>query len=407
MALELDAAVTLRETTKKARGWLIDVAAPLWAAGGRTESGLFAERMTLDGVADARYFRCFVQARHVFSFVAAGSMGWEGPWQTLVSETIDLLFANARRRDGFYVHRMDLNGAPLDGRADLYDQAFMLLALGTAGGALDRQDLFDAAESLLDTLEAQWSHPMGGYTEGEVVDASLRRQNPHMHLFEAFLALAEKSGRQRFWDAAVAIASMAEQHFIDTETGALREYFTQDWMPLGLGRRRDGDIIEPGHCSEWAWLFERLAAKGWAEGVRVSDGLVNFARSYGIDSARGVMIDEVWLDGTVKSARARLWPQTERAKAATVRWQRLHSAVEAQEAVAAIVGLEQYLAVDVPGLWRDKLNEDGSWVEELAPGSSLYHIACAIAELTTASTFVNEIDQRSALESFDVSCDRS
>jgi mannose/cellobiose epimerase-like protein (N-acyl-D-glucosamine 2-epimerase family) len=388
MALDLDAAVTLPETAEKARGWLIDVAIPLWAARGRTESGLFAERMSLAGVADASYFRCFVQARHIFSFVAAGGMGWEGPWQALVSETVDVLLAKARRRDGFYVHRMDHNGAPLDGRADLYDQAFMLLALGTAGEALGRQELFDAAESLLDTIEFQWAHPMGGYTEGEIVDASLRRQNPHMHLFEAFLALAEKSGRQRFWDAAVAIASMAERHFIDPETGALREYFTQDWMPLGSGRRRDGDIIEPGHCSEWAWLFERLAAKGWAEGVPMSDGLVNFARSYGIDSARGVMIDEVWLDGAVKSARARCWPQTERAKAATVRWQRLRNAVEAQEAVAAMVGLNQYLAVDVPGLWCDKLNEDGSWVKELVPGSSLYHIACAVDELTSASKCV-------------------
>lgn len=381
MTVTIEPPILMIETASKARAWLLDEAAPLWAARGRTASGLFAERMTLEGVPNVAYFRSFVQARHIFAFVAAGRMGWNGPWAELIGQTVNVLLERARRRDGFFVHRLAENCDVLDGRADLYDQAFILFALGTAGGALGRDDLFDAAEGLLDALESQWAHPHGGFTEGEIEDASLRRQNPHMHLFEAFSALAQESGRQRFWDAAVNIASLAQAHFIDGETGALREYFTQDWQPLGEGPRSEGKIIEPGHCSEWAWLFERLSMKGWAEGAKLSDGLVGFARAHGIDAARGVMIDEVWLDGTVKSARARCWPQTERTKAAVARWRRLGSAAEANEAVAAISGLNPYLRVEVPGLWRDKLNPDGSWVDELAPGSSLYHISCAIAEM--------------------------
>lgn len=377
--------IALRDTATNARDWLLDVAAPLWAVRGRTSVGLFAERIAFDGRPDASYFRSFVQARHIFSFVATGRMGWQGPWQDLVGETVDLLLSKARRGDGLFVHRLGANGDILDSRADLYDQAFLLFGLGTAGGALARADLFDAAETLLDTLERNWAHPQGGFTEGEIVDASIRRQNPHMHLFEAFCALAQESGRQRFWDAAVKIASLAQDRFIDRETGALREYFTQDWQPIGHGVRREGDIIEPGHCSEWAWLFERLAARGWADGVRLSDGLVGFARTHGIDSARGVMVDEVWLDGGAKSARARCWPQTERTKAAVARWGRLRNDAEACEAVAAMAGLAPYLDVAIPGLWRDKLNEDGSWVDELAPGSSLYHISCAIAELVNVA----------------------
>lgn len=386
MTLTLEPSTTeLRDTAVHARDWLVDVAAPLWAERGRTGSGLFAERITLDGKPDASYFRSFVQARHIFSFVAAGRMGWQGQWQDLVGETVDLLLAKARRADGFFVHRLDENGDVLDGRVDLYDQAFLLLALGTAGGALGRAYLFDAAEGLLDALERDWAHPQGGFTEGEIVNPSIRRQNPHMHLFEAFSALAQESGRQRFWDAAVMIANLAQDRFIDHETGALHEYFTQDWQPAGKGPRREGDIIEPGHCSEWAWLFEHLAAKGWADGARLSDGLVGFARAYGIDDARGVMVDEVWLDGSTKSARARCWPQTERTKVALARWSRLGHAEEAQEAVAAMAGLAPYLDVAIPGLWRDKLSPDGSWVEEMAPGSSLYHISCAIAELVAVA----------------------
>jgi mannose-6-phosphate isomerase len=42
--------------------------------------------------------------------------------------------------------------------------------------------------------------------------------------------------------------------------------------------------------------------------------------------------------------------------------------------------LALYLDVDTPGLWRDRSLPGGGFVEEPAPASSLYHIACAIAE---------------------------
>lgn len=363
------------------RTWLLSAATPLWSVRGRTECGLFAERMTMSGEPDAAYFRSFVQARHIFAFVVAGRMGWDGPWAVLVGQTIEFLLARARRSDGFFVHRLDKNGNTLDCRADLYDQAFILLAFAVAGGALEREDLFDAAEYLLDALEREWTHPAGGFREGEIVEANIRRQNPHMHLLEALSALAEESGRQRFWDAALKIAGLCQQHFVDPETGALLEYFTEDWRPAG----ENGRVVEPGHCCEWAWLFERLYARGWEGGVQLSDQLVHFARAHGLDDSRGVMMDEVWIDGAPRSLRARLWPQTERIKVAVARWARLREPAEAAEAANAVRGLARYLSVDLRGLWYDKLNADGTWVNEHAPGSSLYHISCACAELDNAA----------------------
>jgi mannose/cellobiose epimerase-like protein (N-acyl-D-glucosamine 2-epimerase family) len=362
----------------RAQGWLCTVAAPLWATRGRTASGLFAERMTLAGVPDASYFRVFVQARHIYSFATIGSLGWDGPWRQLIAETMAAVVSGARRADGFYVHRLDAAARPLDARVDLYDQAFVLLALGTAGAALGHGQWFDVAEDLLDRIERHWAHPAGGFSEGEIVDPRLRRQNPHMHLFEAALALAEASGRPRFRQFAETIATLAVTRFIDPATGALLEYFTDDLLPApGI----EGRIVEPGHCFEWAWLFERLAATGWPGATDVADRLTEFGRQHGVDGGRGVAINEVLTDGSVHDARARLWPQTERIKIAAIRHRRLGIETEAAELLAAITGLAQYHG-DVPaGLWRDKLKPDGSWIDELAPGSSLYHIACAYAEL--------------------------
>ena len=242
---------------------------------GRTGSGLFAERIALSGVPDASNFRTFVQARHIYSFVQIGALGWSGPWRQLVEETTDTLLNRARRSDGLFVHGLDSEANHSDARADLYDQAFVLFALGTAGGALEEQSYFDEAEALLDALEARWAHAFGGFHEGEIVDPRIRRQNPHMHLLEAFLALDEASGRRRFREAAHEIANLAVQKFIDPTTGALLEYFTDDLEPA---KGVEGQIIEPGHCFEWAWLFERLACSGREDAVLTSDGLTDFAR---------------------------------------------------------------------------------------------------------------------------------
>jgi len=199
-----------------------------------------------------------------------------------------------------------------------------------------------------------------------------------MHLLEASLALFEASGRGRFLALAKSIAGLAVERLIDPATGALLEYFDDALNPAeGI----KGRIVEPGHCFEWAWLLERLASLGWLESLSISDGLVRFARSHGIDNDRGVTINEVLTDGTVHDPKARLWPQTERIKAAVVRFRRTTDESEAKETAAAVAGLERYFNVATPGLWRDKLCANGEWLEELAPGSSLYHIACAYREL--------------------------
>ena len=371
------------ELEQEARAWLIDVAAPVWSNRGRTASGLFAERMTLEGVPNEEYFRTFVQARHIYSMVAAGRSGWSGPWRALVGETMRVVIDKAKRLDGFYVHRLDRDAAVLDARADLYDQAFVLFALGTAGGALAEEAFFDEAEALIDTIEANWAHPQGGFREGEIVDPSVRRQNPHMHLFEAFSALHEASGRKRFGDAALAVAELCRTRLVDPVSGALLEYFGEDWTPAPAD---EGRIAEPGHCFEWAWLFERLARLGMTNAIAASDAMTAFGRRHGIDAQRGVEINEVLTDGSVVNGKARLWPQTERLKVAVVRYHRTGSDEDLREVAEAWTGLRKYFLPEAQHLWRDKMNEDGSFIEELAPGSSLYHISCAILEMCSLRT---------------------
>ncbi len=374
---------SLGEMAVQCRAWLFEAAAPLWSARAEGDIFLFPERLSIEGERDACAQRLFVQARHIFAFCEMGRLGWTGPWREMVEASVHFLLRAGRKPDGSYIHTFDAQGAPLDLRADLYDQAFMLLALAHAGRATGDEKLFAAAEALDDALEAHWRLPHGGYWEGEIAPCPPFRQNPHMHLLESFIALYAATGAPRWRARAEHVAALCAKFFIDPATGALTEYFDAALYPLsGV----EGRIVEPGHCYEWAWLFETLAQWETPHAAEISDRLVGFARRQGVDPRRGVAINEVTTDGAIRNADARLWPQTERLKAALARLRRTGETAERVEAQLALAGLVKYFDVPKRGAWRDKWRADGSWIEEPAPGSSLYHITCALAELcdTTA-----------------------
>ena len=365
---------SLAEAATAAHRWLFEKAAPLWVGVGYNLRGLFAEQIDAQGRAAPVVRRLRVQARQIYAYCELGRLGWSGDWRGAVEAAVGNLLDRGRRDDGLFIHTFSDAGEPLDLRADLYDHAFTLFCLAHAGRALARPDLWDIADATMDRLEA-WRHPHGGFREGEI-DGPPRRQNPHMHLLEAAFALWQATGRVRWKDLVLEIAGLCEAKFIFS--GALTEYFADDWSRLsGV----EGALVETGHCLEWAWLFERLDESGLAKGAAVSDGLSGFARRFGL--ARGVAINEVSLDGNVLNPNARLWPQTERLKAALARFRRTGHASEIEEALNAVRGLWRYLDTPLAGSWYDVLRPDGSFVAQPAPASSFYHIVCALSELLT------------------------
>lgn len=368
----------------RARDWLFDSALPLWLEGEGFDpaSGLFAEQLGEDGRSLPLDRRLRVQARQTYVCAEAALLGWTGDWRTPLEAGVALLTGVGRRRDGGFVHLFGNEGGVKDGRSDLYDHAFALFALAKAARALDRPSLVEAAVEGWDWLDDKWAHPAGGYGEGEIVTPDVRRQNPHMHLFEAAIALHEADRDAGGLARATGLATLFRTTFFDTAAGALPEYFNHDWSPLSgdLGR-----VTEPGHQFEWAWLLRRYAAlSGESLVLDIADRLVAHGRRHGVDPERGVAVNEVWIEGKVKSNDARLWPQTERLKAAV-------SGLDADpegataEAEESLDGLFAYLDQPVTGAWRDVMRPDGTLVHAAAPASSLYHIACGVGELVRAA----------------------
>jgi mannose/cellobiose epimerase-like protein (N-acyl-D-glucosamine 2-epimerase family) len=364
-----------RELHAQLHGWLVHAAYPLWARAGYDHAyGGFHERLAAEGPVHTDARRVRVQARQVYAFANAPSLGWAGDPVPLVCGGLDFLFAHYRRPDGLYRTLCAPDGTALDEQALLYDQAFVLLALAAAQKVLGpRPGLIQEARMLLESIERLLRHRGAGFESG-VPERLPLLSNPHMHLLEASLAWQAMSQESTWRKLSGELVELALARLIDARSGALLECFDQDWLPLPS---TEGHIVEPGHLFEWAWLLQR-----WG-GERANEAalrLIHIGEEHGV--RRGVALNALLDDFTIHDAQARLWPQTERLKALA-----LAAANDprywpmAVEAGRALLG---YLAVEPEGLWSDAITVNERFIEGPSPASTLYHLVTAIAQLGAA-----------------------
>jgi mannose-6-phosphate isomerase len=376
MSSALLEAQELCETLKR---WLLDEAYAIWwSQGADHERGGFHERLHLDGSATGEPRRARLQPRQIYAYSTSDDLAWNGPHEKAVQHGLDFFLAHYRRPDGFFRTLVAPDGTSLDDRAVLYDQAFALLGLAAAYDTLDDDTLRDAARDLHEQLRAQLQNPASGFEEASPRVLPLS-SNSHMHLLEACLAWMDLDHDARWQATAQEIVELALLRFIDPVTGLLREFFDADWQPVAGD---EGRIVEPGHQFEWGWLLLRWVERtGEVRAREPALRMIQFGESLGVDVQRGVAITSLLSDGSVRDPLARLWPQTERIKAACIAAETTKQPEYWGMAAAAARGLLKYLDTPLRGLWRDKMNVDGTFVEEPAPASSFYHIVCAIAEL--------------------------
>lgn len=355
--------------------WMDLAALPLWATLGVAPDGAFIEALDGDGRPVGAFRRARVQARQAYVYAAAGRAGWSGPWAGLTATALDRFEATNLRPDGLYRTQVDSDGRILDDTPWLYDQAFALFAFASAAAAGVEPGAMSArAHRLLAALNALRIE--GGWKEAG--DQPFQA-NAHMHLLEACLAWEELELAGPWTGHADAIVALARRAFIDRNGGFLREFFDADWRPAA---GEAGRLVEPGHQFEWAWLltrWSRLRGEAWA--AEAARELYRVGAK-GLDAQGGIVLDALNDDLSVRSSQARLWPQTERLKAALILAEGAagnERAALLRDAHAALKGLMRYL--EPTGLWRDKLQPDGVFLDEPSPASSLYHIMVACEQL--------------------------
>ena len=360
--------------------WLETQALPTWWTFGADHvRGGFHETLTADYAPCAADRRARVQARQIFVYARAGERGWAGPWKSAVEHGLEYLTTAYRRADGLYRAEVTAAGEIADNTAKLYDQAFVLLALGSAAAALpDRfEEMRDLASKLLVATKSVFTAPNGGFFAIE--NEAKRAANPLMHLFEAALAWVEIDPTGPWNSLADEIARLFIDRLCDPKTGRVLEVFDEQWSPSALAEDR---YLEPGHHFEWAWLIGRW---GRAKGDETAEALASLLFAVGeagVDPDTGLVVDRLNEDLTVLRGSARLWPQTERVKAALWLDQSVRSPEEDFRSMALESAdvLQRYLRLDAPGLWTDAARRS-KVVAVPALASSFYHLMGAIDAL--------------------------
>ena len=355
--------------------WLFGEAMPLWLAHGVDwERRAFRETLDVAGLTCAAAFRrLYVTARQVYVFAEGERRGVPDAGYA-VDLGLEFLVGHARQADGGYAWRFGLDNRVTDPARDLYDLSFVLFAFAKARRP---ERCRTPALDLVRFIQTVLTHPAGGWREADPARLP-RRQNPHMHLLEATLSAYEAFGDGVFLKVADAVVELALKHFIDPRRG-LCEYFDEELRSVLDDHGRY--VTEPGHHYEWAWLLRRyrtLSNAASIDTVRLdaaAAALVRFADTHGISPHANAAIDEVWSSGEVASGKAKLWPQTERLKAALV-WPEY----AAYPASVAAEGLRDYLTGMPAGCWQEQRNEDGGFISQPMQASSLYHLTCAILE---------------------------
>lgn len=377
----------LNSSSSELREWLFTQALPVWwQIGGDKRQGGFVEQVTLQGDIVDVPRRTRLVGRQIYVYAVAAELGWEGPTHAIVNHGLDFLLNRCLSPAGTFHSSVTPDGSPVNSRFDLYDQAFALFSLAAAARVHTQPEILrELARRVLVAVNSAWKHPIAGYEESVPRTLPLK-SNPHMHLLEAALAWIETDGAAadgEWHRVADDIAELCLKRFLHPINGSLREYFDGNWlaMPDDSGR-----IIEPGHQFEWAWLLKRWGdLRGRSDSHDASRVLVHQAERHGVDKQRGVAVNELWDDFSIKDANARLWPQTERIKAWLAVSTLARSTSERAEALAmaseATRGLMKYFVEPYNGLWRETMQKDSSFESAPVRASSLYHIVCAYEQI--------------------------
>lgn len=369
----------LRDAAKRLESWIRDQALPLWSEQGiNPVNKANYERFTATGAVDYESTtRARVQARQAFFFTVAADRGWSQKAAGIAKDLLAFTQQNAKHPSGKgYIHMFDSAYQVIDRKQDLYDHAFFVLANAWAYRAFGDQVYLDEVEALIAHLDDKFLSVYGGWTEGDY-EYACRRQNPHMHLFEAILALYDATGDAKWLARAAEIFGLFQAHFFDAQKGVLFEFFQEDWTRLPDTK---GETVEPGHMMEWVWLLDWYGKRVGRDVSAYTKALYANALARGM-APSGLLYDAIYSDGRIMDHNKRCWGITELIKASLVQIREGNPVAEAVAVKAVDDLFTYYLCASTPGSYVDQRGANDEVTVDVAPASTLYHLIVAATEL--------------------------
>jgi mannose/cellobiose epimerase-like protein (N-acyl-D-glucosamine 2-epimerase family) len=317
-------------------------------------------------------FSTMVTGRLVYTFSLAHVVGTAAPCLEAATHGLDSLLGPCRRADGGFVHALSSDGAPSDMHADLYDLAFVLLALGGYAAASGRRDLIDIADSIGTELDRNADH-LGGFRDPQA-KGEARLQYPQMHLLEGFQLLARLAPGCGWEKRADAIVDLAERSLIRPD-GCIEEWYNTAWSPIEVDGLTEREL---GHQFEWAWLLYRYGhTSDCSRATKLADRIYAYgkvAMHTAIGGSIGPLPNRIDPLGRPRDAARPLWPLTELLRAACLAGIAGRGVDNAEIAAEALRVMFAHHMDRESGLWINAMDPDVPPFERVVPSRLLYHI---------------------------------
>jgi mannose-6-phosphate isomerase len=360
--------------------WTTDTALPYWGTVGvDVERGGFQERLDLAGkpVLDVPK-RLMVQGRQLYVYSSAALLGWYPEGRGLADRCVDYMLGKFYRPDGKpgWIYSLEPDGRIGNPMRDGYAHAFALLGLSWYHRLTGDSNVLPIVDATIACLDDVFAAKHGGYLDAVPPQDAIRRQNPHMHLFEAFIALTQATGGGQYLAYATKMFELFATRFFQPSSGALCEYMDDALAPLPDAK---GRICEPGHHYEWIWLLRHYQRLSGRDVSPYCAALYKHADSHGWD-ASGFIIDELDFSGSVVAKSRRSWPHTEGAKANIVEAESGRQGCDEKAAQCVDRLMDTFLGRPVRAGWIDRVSPDGKPIVEFMPASTLYHVFGAVTE---------------------------
>ncbi len=362
------------------QAWTTQTALPFWGSVGIDKMrGGFHERLDLEGrpvVVVPK--RLMVQGRQLYVYCNAAILGWYPEGRELADRCVGYMLDKFYRADGKpgWVHSLHPNGGIGNPMRDGYAHAFALFGLAWYCRLTGDTQVIRIIDETIAYLDDAFAANEGGYLDAVPPPDAIRRQNPHMHLFEAFIALAEMLRGEHYLAHASRMFELFAARFFQPSSGALCEYMDATLAPLPGAK---GRICEPGHHYEWIWLLRRYHLLSGRDVAPYCAALYGHADRYGWDSA-GFIVDGLAFSGSVIARSRRSWPHSEGVKANIAEGEAGRPGCDQKAARCAARLMDTFLARPIPAGWIDHVGADGAPLIDFMPASTLYHVFGAVAE---------------------------
>ena len=280
-------------------------------------------------------------------------------------------------------------GQPESGKT-CYTHAFVVLAASSAmlAGDPDGQDLLDQALEIFNRYF--WDDDKG--LAVDTWDSGFTRLDPYrglnanMHSTEAFLAVADATGKEDYRERAGRIIDQVIS-WAENNQWRIPEHFNSDWQAdLDYNQDNKADQFKPygatpGHGIEWARLITQYALSKFdreADRSRYIDAAEHlFARAvedgWAADGAEGLVYTTDWQGRPVVHDRMH-WTLAEALNTSSTLYAATGKATYADWYATFCSYVDHYLIDHQGGSWWHQLDADNHVIGTVWPGKSdLYH----------------------------------